>query len=84
MLFRSARIAVEDFEALRSAYLFLRDVENKLQMVDDAQTHSLPREREGVNSCARLLGYSAADLFLLDLQHHTSQVHRIFETIFGS
>jgi len=84
-----ALISVEDFETLRRAYLFLRDVENKLQMVDDAQTHSLPRELEGITSCARLLGYtpgqseSAAELFLRDLEGHTGRVHRIFETTVG-
>jgi len=84
-----ALISVEDFKTLRSAYLFLRDVENKLQMVDDAQTHSLPREVEGINSCARLLGYTpgqsepAAEPFLRDLEGHTGRVHRIFETIVG-
>jgi [glutamine synthetase] adenylyltransferase / [glutamine synthetase]-adenylyl-L-tyrosine phosphorylase len=84
-----ALINVEDFDMLHNAYLFLRDVENKLQMVDDAQTHSLPREPEGIHACARLLGYtsansmSAADSFLRDLRHHTGRVNRIFTKAFG-
>jgi glutamate-ammonia-ligase adenylyltransferase len=79
----------EEFEALRDAYVFLRDVENKLQMVDDAQTHSLPEDKEAVEACARLLGYSAtppdseADLLLRDLQRHTGRVNPIFEHIVG-
>src|SRR6185436_1576115 len=77
----------EEFETLHGAYLFLRDVENKLQMVNDAQTHSLPRELEELNACARLLGYpetrteSAADQFLRDFQKHTASVNEIFENI---
>jgi len=78
-----ALIAVEEFDALREAYLFLRDVENKLQMVDDAQTHSLPEEQEALTACARLLGYSAVDSLLHDLQRHTSHVNRIFERVVG-
>jgi glutamine synthetase adenylyltransferase len=68
----------------------LRDVENKLQMVADAQTHSLPREWDELNACARLLGYaetpsvSAADQFLLDFRNHTGRVSRIFENIIVS
>jgi glutamate-ammonia-ligase adenylyltransferase len=79
-----------DFTTLRRAYLFLRDVENKLQMVDDAQTHSLPRELEELRACARLLGYletkpneSPADPFLRDYQQHTRGVNRIFEKVVG-
>jgi len=80
-------VTEQEFETLHSAYLFLRDVENKLQMVNDAQTHSLPREVEELNACARLLGYpetrteSAADQFLRDFQKHTTRVNEIFENI---
>ncbi len=80
-------VTEEEFETLHRAYLFLRDVENKLQMVNDAQTHSLPRELEELNACARLLGYagsgteSAADAFLRDFRHHTALVSGIFESI---
>jgi len=85
-----ALISDEEFESLHGAYLFLRDVENKLQMVADAQTHSLPRELEELNACARLLGYSetasesAADQFLFDFRNHTGRVSSIFENIIVS
>ncbi len=72
-------ISTEEFETLTRAYVFLRDVENKLQMVNDAQTHSLPRDQEELNTCARLLGYSGSETFLSDYRHHTGQVNRIFE-----
>jgi glutamate-ammonia-ligase adenylyltransferase len=80
----------EEFVTLQHAYVFLRDVENKLQMVDDAQTHSLPREMEELRTCARLLGYlvaapnqSPADSFLRDYQQYTRGVNRIFEKFVG-
>jgi glutamate-ammonia-ligase adenylyltransferase len=72
-----------EFATLQQAYLFLRDVENKLQMVDDAQTHSLPRELEELRTCARLLGYLESDLFLREYQKHTAGVNRIFEKVVG-
>ena len=77
-------ISDEERHVLHDAYLFLRDVENKLQMVDDAQTHSLPREQEELRACARLLGYRSekgdvAEQLLKDFQHHTSCVNRIYE-----
>jgi glutamate-ammonia-ligase adenylyltransferase len=74
-------ISSEERDALCKAYLFLRDVENKLQMVNDAQTHSLPRTFEELNACARLLGYPGAEPFLREYQYHTGQVSRIFASI---
>ena len=82
-------ISAEECETLTRAYVFLRDVENKLQMVNDAQTHSLPIDGQELAACARRLGYSdnelgaAAEQLLRDYQHHTGQVNRIFEEIFS-
>lgn len=42
---------------LTAAYLFLRDVEHKLQMVHDLQTHSLPAEAEELERCAIRMGH---------------------------
>jgi glutamate-ammonia-ligase adenylyltransferase len=89
-LYDQSLISAEERDALAQAYVFLRDVENKLQMVNDAQTHSLPSEAEELTACARRLGYSgddhssAAEQFRRDYQHHTSQVNRIFEAVFGA
>ena len=72
-------MTAEECGKLTEAYIFLRNVENKLQMVNDAQTHSLPRDHEELSTCARLLGYPGAEQFLTDYQNHTGQVNRIFE-----
>jgi glutamate-ammonia-ligase adenylyltransferase len=83
-------ISAEECETLTQAYIFLRDVENKLQMVNDAQTHSLPIEGQELAACARRLGYfdnelgAAAEQLLIDYQRHTGQVNRIFEEIFSA
>src|SRR5207248_2559046 len=60
----------DECDSLTGAYIFLRDVENKLQMVNDAQTHSLPRERQELTACARLLGYPGADEFMRAYERH--------------
>jgi [glutamine synthetase] adenylyltransferase / [glutamine synthetase]-adenylyl-L-tyrosine phosphorylase len=78
-----------EHEALRRAYVFLRDVENKLQMVADAQTHSLPRAEDELLLCARRLGYRASagtdpvSALLRDHKAHTEAVHRVFEAVLG-
>jgi glutamate-ammonia-ligase adenylyltransferase len=78
-----ALVKADDAETLSSAYMFLRDVENKLQMVNDEQTHSLPREIEELTGCARMLGYSGRQSFLHDYEQHTGAVRRIFERCFS-
>ncbi|MEP7240668.1 MAG: bifunctional [glutamine synthetase] adenylyltransferase/[glutamine synthetase]-adenylyl-L-tyrosine phosphorylase [Devosia sp.] len=40
---------------LTEGYWFLRAVENRLQMLRDEQTHSLPETEEGIDTIARLL-----------------------------
>jgi [glutamine synthetase] adenylyltransferase / [glutamine synthetase]-adenylyl-L-tyrosine phosphorylase len=78
-----ALISEEDWNTLRTAYLFLRDVENKLQMANDAQTHSLPRDEAELNVVARTLGYGGAEDFLREYQRQTREVNRIFENHFS-
>src|SRR2546427_3500392 len=48
---------LEDGAALREAYLFLRRLENRLQMLRDAQTHVLPSDALDRERIAVGLGY---------------------------
>jgi glutamate-ammonia-ligase adenylyltransferase len=87
-LFDRGLLSREEHRELSAAYRFLRDIENKLQMVSDFQTHAIPVEAEEVRACAIRLGYRdqgqgrAADQFLNDYQAHTGRVHRIFGAVF--
>ena len=87
-LFDRGLLSREEHRELSAAYRFLRDIENKLQMVSDFQTHAIPVEAEEVRACAIRLGYRdqgqgrAADQFLKDYQAHTGRVHRLFEAVF--
>jgi glutamate-ammonia-ligase adenylyltransferase len=86
-LARARLVSEDERAALVAAYLFLRDVENKLQMVADTQTHSLPESPEELQICARRLGYrdstgDAGDALLRDYRAHTESTHRIFRNVF--
>jgi glutamate-ammonia-ligase adenylyltransferase len=76
-------ISQDECDALTSAYTFLRDVENKLQMAHDAQTHSLPEDEQELTVIARTLRYSGADAFLREYRRNTSEVNRIFASHFS-
>jgi [glutamine synthetase] adenylyltransferase / [glutamine synthetase]-adenylyl-L-tyrosine phosphorylase len=63
-------------------YRFLRRIEHRLQMVDDAQTHTLPSDRAGIERTATFLGYSQADAFVADLCAHLGSVERNYAELF--
>jgi glutamate-ammonia-ligase adenylyltransferase len=81
-------LPAKDHDALSAAYLFLRDVEHKLQMVHDLQTHSLPDEAQELERCAIRSGYEVTDRatsvnrFQADLRSHTKIVHDLFRSFF--
>jgi glutamate-ammonia-ligase adenylyltransferase len=74
--------------SLEAAYLFLRDVEHKLQMVHDLQTHALPEAEEELQRCAIRTGYgsenrqTALSRFRADHARHTKLVHDAFRDLF--
>jgi glutamate-ammonia-ligase adenylyltransferase len=69
---------------LSEAYLFLRDVEHRIQMVADEQKHSLPASEDGVAAIGRMMGFSGFDDFsqALLVRLETVQAHyaRLFES----
>jgi glutamate-ammonia-ligase adenylyltransferase len=89
-LFAHRLLSEEEHRTLSEAYLFLRDVENKLQMVYDFQTHALPADENELRDCALRLGYrdtnreTATAEFLKDYRSHTTKVNRIFQSVLSS
>jgi glutamate-ammonia-ligase adenylyltransferase len=69
-------------DELSASYAFLRRVEHRLQMVDDAQTHSLPSDDAGLRRIATFLGYSSLEAFTADLRHHLTQVEKHYAELF--
>ena len=51
-------MSATDRDILRNAYQFLRQVEHKLQVVQDRQTHTLPSDEEGIRALARRLSFA--------------------------
>jgi [glutamine synthetase] adenylyltransferase / [glutamine synthetase]-adenylyl-L-tyrosine phosphorylase len=67
---------------LEAAYLFLRSVEHRLQMVADEQTHTLPTEREELDRFARFLGFADRDAFAQALLDHLRKVQGHYSRLF--
>ncbi len=50
-------------DALTASYVFLRRLENRLQMIADQQTHTLPEDEEGLTAIAALSGFADMESF---------------------
>ncbi|MCX7920201.1 MAG: bifunctional [glutamate--ammonia ligase]-adenylyl-L-tyrosine phosphorylase/[glutamate--ammonia-ligase] adenylyltransferase [bacterium] len=86
-------------ERLQAAYIFLRNVEHRLQSMALLQTHTLPSDQNELQKLARKLGYknqkektkgqkvilkTAAMQFQEEYKQHTDFVHSIFSKLFRS
>lgn len=70
-------------DALAKEYYFLRDVEHRIQMIADEQTHILPEDDEGFARVAHMMGYADpakfSDVFLAALKVVEKQYAALFE-----
>jgi len=68
---------------LDAAYVFLRNLEHRLQYLDDQQTQELPEKPEDREIIANAMNYADYAALLADLNRHRALVNRQFELIFG-
>jgi glutamate-ammonia-ligase adenylyltransferase len=73
-LFEDGWITHTAAEELRAAYVSLRSIEHRLQMVADEQTHRLPSERADLKRFARFCGASRLPQFERTLSQHLQHV----------
>ena len=74
---------------LRSCYDFLRLVESRLRIFHNRSLDELPEQPEEIEKLARRIGssttpgQSAGQVFLRDLDRHTSQTRKLFLELFS-
>jgi glutamate-ammonia-ligase adenylyltransferase len=80
-------LTAQEARVLLEGYWFLRNIEHKLQMVEEQQTHVLPLDPAELHRCVMRLGYrdsvegKAMEQFVQDLRRCTEGVHEIFNDI---
>ncbi|MEJ1098367.1 MULTISPECIES: bifunctional [glutamate--ammonia ligase]-adenylyl-L-tyrosine phosphorylase/[glutamate--ammonia-ligase] adenylyltransferase [unclassified Pseudoxanthomonas] len=77
-LVETRQVLPEDGAVLASAYRFLRRLENRLQMLRDAQTHALPEHATDRERIARGLGHGDWQALLIALDAHRERVNGEF------
>jgi len=75
-------ITPENAQVLGEAYDRLRQIEHRLQMVNDRQTHTLP-EGEALDNVARLDGLADGAALVAELTAITARSARIYEELIG-
>jgi [glutamine synthetase] adenylyltransferase / [glutamine synthetase]-adenylyl-L-tyrosine phosphorylase len=68
-------------ETLNEAYVFLRAVEHRLQIVDERQTHTLPSRPDDQLMIAKSLGFESVEAFDQKLGEQTEAVRQIFHQL---
>ena len=71
------KITSQNADALKNAYLCLRSLEHRLQMMNHQQTHTLPTHQEEFDVFACFAGYGNGDALRRELTEHLNRVERI-------
>ncbi len=70
-------------QALAEAYIFLRQIEHRIQYLDDQQTHVLPTDDKDLTWIAHTLGFDSLQPFLQQLDTHREVVAQEFDKLLG-
>jgi glutamate-ammonia-ligase adenylyltransferase len=83
VLAAAGRIGTDEGATLAAAYRLHRTIEHRLQMVEDEQTHRLPREVGALDNVARLHGLADGAALVGLLAPHVEAVGRIYDALDG-
>ena len=75
-------ITAEAEAAMSEAYHFLRRLEHRLQMIDDAQTHTMPADAASLHRVAILMGFPEADALARELTRQLGAVENHYAHLF--
>jgi glutamate-ammonia-ligase adenylyltransferase len=75
----AGRLEEDVANELAETYRLLRTVEHRVQMVEDAQTHLLPSDRQALDNVARLHGLENGDALLMQLRPHVERAGELFD-----
>jgi glutamate-ammonia-ligase adenylyltransferase len=81
-LFREEFVTEAARRDLEAAYLFLRRIEHRLQMIADEQTQRLPRDLDDLYRFALFCGYPDRAAFEVDLTRHLEEVAAHYARLF--
>jgi glutamate-ammonia-ligase adenylyltransferase len=82
-LVRANLMSGQTAQALARAYVFLRQIEHRIQYLDDQQTHVLPTQDQDLNWIAETMGFASSQALLSQLDVHRELVAQEFDKLLG-
>jgi len=82
-LAKAGWITTEAAIKLSDAYWYLREVENRLQMIADEQTHIMPEDVAGIKTIALLMGEAEVEVFEQKYRDTLSIVMNYYSELFA-
>ncbi|WP_293987282.1 bifunctional [glutamine synthetase] adenylyltransferase/[glutamine synthetase]-adenylyl-L-tyrosine phosphorylase [Sphingomonas sp.] len=77
----AGRIGGDEAATLKAAYVAFRTIEHRLQMVDDRQTHALPRAQDALDNVGQLAGFGTGASLIAMLKPHVAAVGSIYDSL---
>lgn len=77
-------IAAKTCNELKRAYVFLRTLEHRLQMIEDEQTHSMPSSDDGLLNVATFMGLASREALAGQLKEQLGLVQGHYLRLFES
>ena len=74
-------LSSEDAEALSQSYIFLREIEAGLRLMDTSARHDLPKDPLALTTLASLLGYESPQALVTICRRFRQDNRRRFNTI---
>lgn len=81
-LLAAGHVEAKTVDNLEKAYVFLRTLEHRLQMIDDRQTQTLPQEPAAIDQLGAFMGYRDKARFRADLEGHLRNVEQHYARLF--
>ena len=82
-LVRAGLMQAPAAEGLAQAYVFLRQLEHRIQYLDDQQTHVLPTQDHDLTWIAKTMGFATSQQLLSQLDAHRELVAQEFDKLLG-
>jgi glutamate-ammonia-ligase adenylyltransferase len=76
-------LTAQEVQQLQQAYAFLRNLEHRLQYVDDAQTQVLPANPDDRLRIARMMGFGDSEALMTELAGQRALVAARFDAMFS-
>ena len=81
-LAKEGLVEENEVTTLKDAYTFLRNVEHRIQVFQEQQTHNLPTKPDALLALARRSGFSDVVTFEAELERHREAVSNIYRELF--